>query len=184
MDQDINGAARQGASLAAVNAAPRADARVEGRGDFDFESGEWRVRHRKLKRRLAGETGWWTFDGTCRAWSVMDGCGSVEDNWLDDPTGPYRASAFRRLDPETGQWAIWWFDGRVAGTVIDPPVVGRFKNGVGTFVASDVFEDRPILVRFLWTDITPRSARWEQAFSPDRGETWEVNWVMTFERTA
>ena len=39
-----------------------------------------------------------------------------------------------------------------------------------------------IAVRFIWSDITPRSARWEQAFSPDDGNTWETNWIMEFTR--
>jgi hypothetical protein len=38
-------------------------------------------------------------------------------------------------------------------------------------------------VRFIWSDITGRSARWEQAFSTDGGESWETNWIMRFERT-
>ena len=25
-------------------------------------------------------------------------------------------------------------------------------------------------------------ARWEQAFSPDRGQSWETNWIMDFRR--
>jgi hypothetical protein len=27
------------------------------------------------------------------------------------------------------------------------------------------------------------SPRWEQAFSPDGGTTWETNWVMDFTRS-
>ena len=61
---------------------------------------------------------------------------------------------------------------------------GRFEDGVGTFYGEDVFEGRPIRVRFLWSDITPVSARWAQAFSPDGGETWETNWIMDFTRAA
>ncbi len=149
-------------------------------GDFSFQIGDWRVRHRKRVGRLVGSTGWIEFDGTCTGASILAGDGSVEDQFLDDPTGPYRAAAFRRRDPKTGEWSIWWFDSR--SQTLDPPVVGRFQDGVGAFYAHDALAGRPIRVRFLWLDITSRSARWEQAFSADGGETWETNWVMHFER--
>ena len=33
-----------------------------------------------------------------------------------------------------------------------------------------------------WT-LTPRSMRWEQAFSADGGRTWETNYVMEHTRS-
>lgn len=149
-------------------------------GDFGFQTGEWRVRHRKLAARLVGSSDWLEFDGTCRAFEVMGGEANVEDQQLDDPAGAYRAAAFRRFDRGTGRWSIWWHDARSAA--LDPPVTGRFEDGIGRFYAEDVLDGRPIRVRFVWSDITPTSARWEQAFSADAGATWEVNWIMTFER--
>jgi hypothetical protein len=62
------------------------------------------------------------------------------------------------------------------------PVVGRFENGEGTFLANETLGDRPILVRFRWTRVNSESPCWEQAFSPDGGVTWEVNWTMDFQR--
>ncbi|GLV21913.1 hypothetical protein TomMM35A_17670 [Sphingobium sp. TomMM35A] len=150
--------------------------------EFDFQIGEWRVRHQKLRRRLVGSTDWAEFDGSCKAWTVMDGDGSVEDQFLEDPDGFYRAAAFRRRDPQTGDWSIWWFDSRA--TALDPPVIGRFVDGVGHFYADDILDNRPIRVRFIWSQITAVGARWEQAFSADSGQTWETNWVMTFTREA
>jgi hypothetical protein len=41
---------------------------------------------------------------------------------------------------------------------------------------------RPIMVRFVWSDIAEKSARWQQAFSDDAGKTWETNWTMDFRR--
>lgn len=154
---------------------------VKGRHAFGFQNGHWRVRHRKLKARLEGSNEWVSFDGTCAAWEVLEGAGNVEDQWLDDPAGAYRAAAFRRLDPEAGHWSIWWFDTRFSS--IDPPVRGHFDKGVGSFFAEDSLQGRPIRVRFLWLAVDSDTPRWEQAFSDDGGATWETNWIMEFGRT-
>lgn len=151
-----------------------------GRGDFDFFTGTWNVRHRKLNGRLVGSTDWQEFTGKSEVRSLMAGLANCDDNVLNDPNGTYRAVTFRRVDPDTGLWNIWWFDGRHGE--VGAPMEGRFQDGVGTFLADDTLAGRPIKVRFIWSHITPTSARWEQAFSPDGGETWEVNWYMRFER--
>jgi hypothetical protein len=57
-----------------------------------------------------------------------------------------------------------------------------FHNGVGTFYANDTFNGKPIRIRFIWSEITPKSRHWEQAFSPDGGKTWETNWVQDLTR--
>lgn len=152
-----------------------------GAHDFDFLFGHWCVRHRRLKRRLQGCADWDAFDGTCQAWPLMNGQGNVDDNVLELPDGPYRAASLRAFDPARAEWAIWWLDARHPGQ-IDVPVRGRFVDGVGTFLCDDTFEGRPIRVRFVWSCIAPSSAQWVQAFSADNGTTWEINWVMQFER--
>jgi len=48
-----------------------------------------------------------------------------------------------------------------------------------SFMTRKPLNDRAILVRFVISDITPNSCRFEQAFSDDRGKTWEVNWIAT-----
>lgn len=151
-----------------------------GKNAFAFQTGSWNVHHRKLQGRLVGSTEWIEFGGTCSAWELLGGYGNVEDQFLDDPAGAYRAAAFRRTDPDTGQWSIWWIDPRQSS--IEPPMVGGFDNGVGTFFANDQLNGRPIRVRFIWSGITSRAACWEQAFSPDEGATWETNWLMKFTR--
>src|SRR3569832_2395949 len=100
--------------------------------EFDFLPGRWNVRHGRLKERLRGCTEWETFGGTVTAWPLMDGRGNVDDNVIDLPTGPYRAVSLRAFDAEANLWSIWWIDGRHGRPPLDPPVRGRFANGVGS----------------------------------------------------
>lgn len=149
--------------------------------DFDFVLGDWNVRHRRLKERLAGCDEWVEFDGQMSTRQVLGGYGNIEDNLLRFPDGDFRAVALRSYDAERGTWSIWWLDGRFPGR-IDVPVVGRFENAVGTFFASDHLNGVPITIRFVWSQVGVDELRWEQAFSPDGGATWEVNWTMDFRR--
>ncbi len=151
--------------------------------DFDFLIGDWKVSHRRLKERLTGCQEWESFEGRCRMWPLLGGLGNIDDNVLDLPSGSYRAASLRTFDPATRQWAIWWVDGRDPHR-LEPPVVGGFADGVGEFQCDDELRGQPVRVRFLWSDITPTRARWQQAFSADGGRSWETNWVMDFERLA
>jgi hypothetical protein len=162
-------------SLDPLEAAPAAGAR-----DFDFLIGRWSVAHRRLRRRLEGDTRWDRFGGTCEMRLLLGGLGNIDDNIIALPDGTYRGSALRLFDPATTRWSIWWMDSRAPG--LQPPVHGRFENGVGTFRGDDTLRGRPIRVRYVWSDIAATHARWVQAFSPDAGATWEENWIMEFTR--
>jgi hypothetical protein len=59
---------------------------------------------------------------------------------------------------------------------------GRFANGRGEFYNQELFNGRAILVRFIFSEISPTSFQLEQAFSADGGKTWEANWVARFTR--
>jgi len=152
--------------------------------DFDLRIGEWQAHNRRLKERLAGSREWEEFEGTQSLWQLMNGFANVDDNLLRLPSGDYRGATLRAYDPKTGQWAIWWLDGRNPSGDLNPPVRGRFEDGVGTLFADDTLRGKPIRMRFLWSHITPTSAHWEQAFSADGGKTWETNWTTDFRRVA
>jgi len=172
-----------GAHAAASSGGSGAASSTGHEHDWDWLVGRWSVHHRRLKARLAGSTEWEEFNGRSELWSTLGGLGNLDDNVIELPGGTYRAMTMRAFDPEAGLWSIWWLDGRNP-TQMDPPVRGVFKDGVGTFGGDDTLRGRPIKVRFQWSDITPTSARWAQAFSPDAGATWETNWVMDFTRIA
>ena len=151
--------------------------------DFDFFIGTWSVKHRRLKGRLVGSNEWEEFNGQCACYKILGGFGNIDDNILELPAGTYRAATLRSFDPKQRSWSIWWLDARSPGA-LDVPVVGTFENGTGTFLANDSLEGKPIVVRFMWSQSTSGQPRWEQAFSPDGGRTWETNWMMEFTRVA
>ena len=152
----------------------------EGARDFDFLMGSWTVHNRRLRDRLKGSTAWDEFEATSTARPLLGGIAN-EDVYRTEYAGGFTGMSFRFYDKAKGQWSIYWADSRRG--VLDPPVVGSFAGDVGTFEGLDVFEGRPIRVRFIWSRITTATPRWEQAFSTDGGKTWETNWVMDFARS-
>jgi len=82
-----------------------------------------------------------------------------------------------------GLWRIWWASTIGRGR-LDTPLVGRFSDGEGRFECDDLLGARAAKVRFLWKDITHSSARWEQSFSFDDGQSFETNWIMNWTRIA
>jgi hypothetical protein len=148
--------------------------------DFNFVIGDWRVRHRRLKERLVGSNEWVEFSGEMSTRKILGGFGNIEDNLLRFPQGEFRAIALRSYDAARQVWSIWWLDGRFPDR-IDVPVVGAFKDGVGTFFAKDMVAGVPVAIRFIWSRVDARQLRWEQAFSTDDGSTWETNWIMDFQ---
>lgn len=131
---------------------------------------------------LAGESDVHNFEGTCRNRALIDGSANVEEHRFDRETGVTHGIAIRAYDANTAQWAIWWIDSREPHGAMDPPVVGRFERDVGTFYSDGSLDGKPIRVRYVWSEITATSARWEQAYSADAGTTWETNWIMQFSR--
>ena len=152
--------------------------------DFDFLVGDWNVRHRRLKERLADNHEWVEFDGSLSMRKLMDGRANVGDNLFKMPGGDHRGVGMRAYDPKTGEWSVWWLDGSNPSGNLDPPSKGHFEKGIGTFHADDTLRGKPVRVRVIWSQITPTSARWEQAYSADGGKTWETNWISDLKRAS
>jgi hypothetical protein len=151
----------------------------DGSHDFDFQTGRWRLHNERLVKRLQGCTDWETFEATLTARLLPGGLGNMDEYHTEHWPG-FVGISLRLYDRQTGQWSIYWASNRT-GT-LDSPVVGSFASGVGVFQGPQEFEGRPVIVRFTWSEITRTSARWEQAFSPDDGRTWETNWIMLHSR--
>ena len=150
-----------------------------GAGDFNFLFGSWTVENERLTSRLTGCDAWERFSAIAVCAPMLHGLGNA-DRFHTDWSGGYEGYALRLFDRATGKWSIYWADSN--GARLLPPVVGRFDNGAGEFFGADQEAGQDVLARYRWLDVTATSARWEQAFSIDNGETWETNWIMSFSR--
>jgi hypothetical protein len=156
---------------------------TDGRHDFDFLHGNWAIRNRRLDRPLAGCTEWREFASSASVRPILHGLGNADTIVIPDlpGIGAFEGATLRLFDPQPRVWRIFWASTRRPGH-LDPPLEGRFVDGRGVFDGEDTYEGVPIVVRFHWDHHGARSARWQQSFSTDGGQTWEANWVMELQR--
>ena len=154
---------------------------LDGRHDFDFFHGDWHLRSRRLKTWLADSDQWIEFEGRLQCRPVLGGIGNVDELTADFGEGIHGLS-LRLYDPATRQWSDYWASKR--NGLLNPPVIGAFSGGIGTFHGEDEYEGRPVRVRAIWTRRGASEVDWEQAFSADQGKTWESNWTMRMTRQA
>jgi len=158
----------------------------DGQHDFDFAHGTWSVQLRRLPDPLRGTTDWIEYDGTSVCRPVWDGRANLDEFRVRSPaTGALIDGLTLRLyNPATAEWSLYWANAS-NGVLSLPPTVGHFADdGSGAFYDEEEIEGGDVLVRYLWNEITPASAHFEQAFSTDRGVTWEPKGISTQTRVA
>ena len=175
----IGGIAQSGEIAKPESLKPALAPESVGARAFDFLFGHWQVRNRRLLHRLKGSSEWETFDAANDCHSILGGGGNQDEFVRPDRPG-FIGMSLRLYDPQAGQWSIYWVDNQ--SHVLQPPVVGRFSRNRGVFEGPDLYDGKPILVRFIWSGVDGPNPRWEQAFSSDQGATWETNWIMDFHR--
>lgn len=148
--------------------------------DFKFLSGHFRIHHRRLRERFADCTEWIDLEAEFWGYPVMDGAAAVDEMKGEINGRPFWGMTVRMYDPETNQWALYWADSWTPH--IYPPVKGTITDGVGEFRGSDTEAGRAVEVRFRWSITETGRPLWDQSFSLDGGESWEMNWTMEFEK--
>jgi len=161
-------------------ALPSEPATRDGQHDFDFTIGAWKTHITRLQKPLSGSTTWIKMEGTKTERKIWNGRAHLEEIEADGPTGHMQGLTLFLYNPRAHQWSQT-FASSGDGT-LGSPLVGAFKNGRGEFVGQDTFNDKTILVRAIWSDITQDSHKFEQAFSDDGGKTWETNFIASLTR--
>lgn len=149
-----------------------------GENDFDFLIGNWNVHNRRLKTRLAAANDWEEFEATLEVSKILNGASNCDVFKTDFFKKGFEGMSLRIYHPQTKLWSIYWVDNY--SNELQPPVVGSFNNGTGEFIGKDKFNNIDILVKFIWK--VSDNPVWSQSFSTDNGKTWELNWVMEFNR--
>jgi hypothetical protein len=148
---------------------------TDGQHDFDFEIGTWKTHLRRLQGPLSGSTNWVEYDGTTVVSKVLDGRANLVELKVNGPAGRLEGLSLRLYNPQSHQWSLNFAN--INDGQMTRPAIGEFKNGRGEFYNEDTYNGRAIFVRFLITKITNDQYKFEQSFSIDGGQTWEVNWI-------
>jgi hypothetical protein len=164
-------------TLAQASAGAKADPRADGQHDFDFEIGTWKSHIHRLVHPLTGSSTWADYDGTSVVRKIWDGRANMVELEVTGLDGHIEGLSLRLYNPVSHQWSLNFVSS--TGGALGVPTVGEFNNGRGEFYDQEMINNRMVLVRGIWSDITPTSGRFEQAFSDDGGKTWEVNWIAT-----
>lgn len=149
----------------------------DGQHDFDFEVGTWKTHLKRLVHPLSGSNEWAEYSGTTVVRKVWNGRANLAELEVDGPSGKIEALSLRLYNPESRQWSLNFASVRSGS--LSQPAIGEFKDGRGEFYDQETFNGRAIFLRFVITQLSPDSCRFEQSFSADGGKTWEVNWIAT-----
>ena len=172
----LAGAAAAQTPAVSAEASPR-----DGQHDFDFHLGAWKTHIRSLQHPLTGSTTWVEYEGTLDVREVWGGRAQLEELRAEGSGRRIEDLLLFLYNPQTRQWSL--NPAASNDGVMGPRLVGGFKDGRGEFYSQEpALQGRSVLVRQVWSDITPTSHHFEQAFSSDGGRTWEPNFVATLTR--
>ena len=146
----------------------------DGQHDFDFHFGTWKTHLWRLQQPLTGSNSWVEYEGMTVVRKVWNGRANLVELDVNGSAGPLQLLSLRLYNPESRQWSLNSASSKSGA--LGQPMIGEFKNGRGEFFDQETLDGRAIFVRFVISQTTPDSYRFEQAFSED-GKSWEVNWI-------
>ncbi|HWV71552.1 MAG TPA: hypothetical protein VN040_07555 [Pseudosphingobacterium sp.] len=152
--------------------------------DFDFLVGKWKMYNRRLNKRLENCKDWTEFISFDENQKILSGTADMDTYSTTEMPGlegkHFEGLTLRLFNPQTKLWSLYWVASNVGA--LDPPVVGSFENNVGHFFTKDIINGKKVIVMFRWDARNKERPIWSQAFSLDKGKTWEWNWYNVSER--
>lgn len=163
-------------------APPAAAAARDGSHDFDFNVGVWHTHIRRILDPLSGSSQAVEFDGTVSVRKVWDGRAQLEEIEADKPDGHWEGMTLFLYNPQAHQWSQTYADSKLGE--FEPPLIGDFRNGTGELFATDQLKGRTVLIRGVWSDITPDSHSFVESYSDDAGRSWAPAFIAHLTREA
>lgn len=157
-------------ALACASLSASADSPRNGAHDFDFARGIWHTHVTQVLDPFDGGTHTETMDGTKTARPVWNGRAWLEEIEADGPKGHWEGATLFVYNSKAGQWSQTYIDSDSGK--IEAPTIGGFKDGRGELFGTTTYKGRSVLVRGVWSDITPNAHRYEISYSRDGGQTW------------
>jgi hypothetical protein len=152
----------------------------DGQHDFDFNFGVWNTHIKRILDPLSGATHSIELNGTVTVRKVWDGRGQLEEIETDGPNGHWEGLTLFLYNPEAHQWSQTFANGKAG--ILTSPLIGAFTHGRGELFAQETLDGRTVLVRGVWSDITPDSHHFEQSYSDDGGRTWSPAFIANLTR--
>jgi len=152
----------------------------DGQHDFDFNFGTWKTHIKRVLDPFSKSSKSIELNGTVTVRKVWDGRAQLEEIETDGPNGHWQGLTLFLYNPAAHQWSQSFVNSQSG--VLAQPLIGSFKNGRGELFASDTVKGRSILVRGVWSDITPDSHHYEESYSNDGGRTWVPAFMASLTR--
>jgi hypothetical protein len=164
-----------GQSAPGLAAQPR-----DGLHDFDFNFGTWHTHIKRQTQAASGASAFIELDGTVTVRKVWDGRAQLEEIEADGPNGHWEGTTLFLYNPQAHQWSQTFASSKDG--VLQPPLIGAFKDGKGELYSLDTVNGRTILIRGTWSDIKPDSHHFQEDYSDDGGRSWEPVFIADLTR--
>lgn len=148
--------------------------------DFDFGFGRWHTHIQRVLDPFSDEPQSFEMNGTKRERKIWGGRANLEEIEVDGPKGHWEGLTVFLFNPKSHQWSQIFINSKIG--VISSQLIGSFKDGRGEMFQQDTFNNRSILVRGLWSDITANSHNYTESYSDDGGKSWKPAFIAHLTR--
>lgn len=178
--QPLQASARASSGTPAVANSGESGAARNGQHDFDFHFGTWTTHILTLQATGSGPATWVKMTGTVIDRKIWQGRANLEEIEAAGAGAHFQGFTLFLYNPKSHQWSQS-FASKGSGT-LGQPMIGEFRNGQGELFGQESYQGRTVLARAIWSNITPDSYHYQEAYSADGGKTWHLYFIAQLTR--